>query len=60
MEVQSGSPLEASSTLVKDRLKESRKKRRKTLGTQIQRNSKLLMPYLTKSFKRRGVLRERG
>jgi hypothetical protein len=32
MEVQSSGPLEASSTLVKDRLKESRKKRRKTSG----------------------------
>jgi predicted transcriptional regulator len=58
--VQSSSYLEALSTLVKDRLKESRKKRRKTLGKQTQRNLKLLMPYLTKSFKRRGVLRERG
>jgi hypothetical protein len=34
MEVQSGGPPEASNTLVKDRLKESRKKRRKTLGKQ--------------------------
>jgi hypothetical protein len=34
IEVQSGSPLEALSTLVKERLKESRKKRRETLGKQ--------------------------
>jgi hypothetical protein len=34
MEVQSDGPPEALSTLVKDRLKESRKKRRKTSGKQ--------------------------
>jgi hypothetical protein len=60
MEVQSRGPLEASSTLVKDRLKERRKKGRKTLERQTRRNLKLLMPYPAKSFKKRGVLRERG